>query len=108
MSLRFIGVPPIVSCVVLLLPAVFLSGLFHGNFELIQETVIEFAKILIYFLLLVTLVTDMARLRQFLRWIGVFSAAVTLIAVLRYHADIGLPAQAPKYNPGNKAVNQGP
>src|ERR1019366_5410730 len=33
MSLRFIGVPPIVSCVVLLLPAVFLSGLFHGNFE---------------------------------------------------------------------------
>ena len=32
---KFPGVPPIVTCVVLLLPAVFLSGLFHGNFELI-------------------------------------------------------------------------
>lgn len=91
LSLRFAGVPPVVTCVVLLLPSVFLSGLFHGNFELIQETVIEFAKVLIYFLLMIALVTDTAKLRQFLRWIGLCSAAVTLVAVLRYHADIALP-----------------
>jgi hypothetical protein len=92
---RFPGVPPIVTCVVALLPAVFLSGFFHGNFELIQETVIEYVKILIYFLLLIALVTDLARLRQFLRWIGLFSAAVTLVAVLRYHADAAAPPPPP-------------
>ena len=87
----------------LLLPAVFVSGFFHGNMELIQETVIEFVKILIYFVLLISLVTDAAKLRQFLWWIGLFSAAVTLIAVMRYHTDITLPPPLPKANPGNKA-----
>ena len=106
-SLRYPGVPPIVSCVVLLLPAVFLSGLFHGNFELIQETVIEFGKILIYFLLVISLVTDTTRLREFLHWIGLFSAAVTLAAVLRYHADITLPAPPAKVNFGNKNITHG-
>jgi hypothetical protein len=106
-SLRYPGVPPIISCVVLLLPAVFLSGFFHGNFELIQDTVSEFVKIIIYFVLLISLVTDTARLRQFLHWIALFSAAVTLVAVLRYHADIKLPAPPPKANPGNKDVMHG-
>ena len=32
---------------------------------------------------------------QFLRWIGLFSAAVTLIAVLRYHADVAAPPPPP-------------
>ncbi len=94
-TVRYPGVPPIVTCVVLLLPAVFLSGLFHGNTELIQETVTEYAKILIYFLLLISLVADVANLQRFLRWIALFSAAVTLVAVLRYHADVAQPA-APK------------
>jgi hypothetical protein len=106
-SLRYPGVPPVVSCVVLLLPAVFLSGFYHGNFDLIQDTVSEFVKIIIYFLLLISLVTDIGRLRQFLHWIAVFSAAVTLIAVLRYHADITLPAPPPKANPGIKSVMNG-
>jgi hypothetical protein len=106
-SLRFPGVPPVASCVVLLLPAVFLSGLFHGNSELILDTVTEFGKILIYFLLLISLVTDTVRLRQFLHWIGLFSAAVTLIAVMRYHADLALAAPPPKANPGTKDVMHG-
>jgi O-antigen ligase len=92
---RFAGVPPIGACVLLLLPAVFLSGLSHGNTDMMQDTVIEFAKVVVYFLLLISLLTDAAKLRQFLGWIGVFCAAVTLIAVLRYHADVAVPA-APK------------
>ncbi len=95
LSRRFPGVPPIVTCVVLLLPSVFLSGLFHGNFELIQDTVTEFAKVLIYFVLMIALITDMAKLRQFLRWIGLCSAAVTLVAVMRYHADVAVPPPSP-------------
>jgi hypothetical protein len=95
LSLRYPSVPPIVSCVLLLLPSIFASGFFHGNFELITETVIEFVKIVIYFVLLVALVVDVTKLRQFLHWIGLFSAAVTLVAVMRYHADIALPPPPP-------------
>ncbi len=106
-TLRFPGVPPIVSCVALLLPAVFLSGFFHGNFEVIQDTVTEYVKVLIYFFLLISLVTDLVRLRQFLRWIGMFSAAVTLIAVMRYHADAAAPPPPPKENNGKKEAMNG-
>ena len=59
-AVRYAGVPPIVTCVVLLLPAVFLSGLYHGNVELMQDSLIEYGKILIYFLLLIALITDTA------------------------------------------------
>ena len=104
---RFPGVPPIVTCVVLLLPAVFLSGMYHGNFELISDTVTEFVKIVIYFLLLVSLITDTAHLRKFLHWIALFSAAVTLVAVMRYHADIAVPPPPPKANPDKKDVLHG-
>ena len=106
-SLRFPGVPPIASCVLLLLPAIFLSGLFHGNTELIQDTIIEFVKIVIYFALLISLVTDTGRLRRFLLWISLFSAAATLVTVMRYHADIALPPPPPKANPGTKDVLHG-
>src|ERR1051325_270562 len=105
MSLRHAGVPPIVTCVVLLWPAVLFSGLAHGNTELLQETVLEYAKVLIYFLLLISLVTDLAKLRQFLCWLGVFSAGVTLIAVLRYHADIQLPQPPPTTTPGKNVMH---
>jgi O-antigen ligase len=106
-SVHFPGVPPIVSCVVLLLPAVVLSGLFHGNIALILDTVTEFGKVLIYFLLLISLVTDTARLRQFLHWISLFSAAVALVAVMRYHADIALPTRLPKADAGTKDAIHG-
>jgi hypothetical protein len=107
MSLRYPGVPPVVACVLLLLPAVFLSGLFHGNLEQIADTGVEFGKIVIYFLLLIALVVDMARLRQFLLWICLFSAAVTLIAVVRYHADIAVPPPLTKVDPHKKEVIHG-
>jgi hypothetical protein len=106
-SLRFPGVPPIVTCVLLLLPAIFASGFFHGDTELMQETTVEFVKIVIYFLLLISLVTDVAHLRKFLRWICIFSAAVTLIAVLRYHADLEGPPPVRKHNPGNQKTTHG-
>lgn len=102
---RFDGVPPIVVCVILLLPAVLLSGLTHGNVELLQETLIEFGKVLVYFLLLISLVVDLDRLRQFLRWIGIFSAIVTLVAIMRYHADIALPAPPPSAAKGEKKMH---
>ncbi len=90
-SLRPVGIPPVAACVFLTLPIVFFSGFSHGNIDLVLDTVIEFAKVVIYFVLLVALVVDVDRLRRFLRWIAIFSAMVTVIAVARYHADVAAP-----------------
>jgi O-antigen ligase len=106
-SQQFTGVPPIAGCVLLLFPAVLLSGLMHGNVELLFDTLIEFAKIVIYFLLLIALLTDLAKLRQFLTWLGIFCAVVTCIAVLRYHADIALPGTTPTATGATKNVIHG-
>jgi hypothetical protein len=102
---RYPGVPPIAGIVLAMFPAVILSGMMHGDSMLMIDTTIEFFKIVVYFLLLLCMVDSVERLRRFLYWIGIFSAAVTMIAVLRYHVDIELPT-APKkqYDPANKSV----
>jgi putative inorganic carbon (hco3(-)) transporter len=89
------GVPPIVGCVLGLFPAVLLSHLSHGNGEEALDQGIEFLKVLVYFLLLIGLVTTGARLRQLLLWLAMFSAALTAIAVLRYHAVTQAPEPPP-------------
>ena len=107
-SLRYPGVPPIVTCVVLLLPAVLLSGFFHGNVELIQDTAIEFVKVLVYFLLLIALVDrHCPGCGNSSAGSALFSAAVTLIAVLRYHADVAVARRRPGRSAGNKNVIHG-
>lgn len=77
------------------MPAVLLSHIANGNGEDAIEQGIEFLKILIYFLLLIAVVTTATRLRQLLLWLGMFSAALTLIAVLRYHAFEASPPVPP-------------
>src|SRR6516225_1599000 len=89
---RCAGVPPIAGCVLGLLPAVLLSHISRGNADEALEQGIEFGKVLAYFLLLLGLVTTTPRLRQFLCWLVLFSAAVTTIAVLRYHTNPAAPA----------------
>jgi hypothetical protein len=93
---RTAGVPPIAGCVLGLFPAALLSHLSNGNGADALEQGIEYLKVLVYFLLLIGLVTTTTRLRQFLFWMGMFSAALAIIAVLRYHADVtGPPPPAP-------------
>ncbi len=106
-TLRFPGVPPIAGIVLALFPAVVLSGMMHGDGDLLIDTTIEFLKIIVYFLLLLCMIDSVARLRRFLYWIGIFSAAVTMIAVLRYHADLGMPTAPVKREAGNKSKIHG-
>jgi hypothetical protein len=84
---------PVTLCVFGLLPAVLLSHLSHLEFERAAASGFEFAKVVVYYVLLVSLVNTPGRLRIFLLWVGIFSAAVTLLAVLRYHdvVEIELP-----------------
>lgn len=103
---RHSGVPPVAGCVLMLLPAVIASNLLGGNAEMLQDNATEFVKILVYFLLMLALVNSVARLRQFLVWLGLFSAVLAAIAVLRYHADIGNPAPAPQAQASSSGPRQ--
>ena len=76
---RCAAVPPIAGCVLALFPAVILSHVSHGNAEDALEQGIEFVKVLAYFLLFLGLVTTATRLRQFLYWLVLFCAALTLL-----------------------------
>jgi hypothetical protein len=92
---RVPGVPPIAGCVLALFPTVILSHLTQGNADEILGSGVEFFKVLIYFLLLLGLLTTAGRLRQFLLWLCVFCAALALIAVLRYHAGLDTQPTTP-------------
>jgi hypothetical protein len=96
---RCAGVPPVAGCVLGLFPAVVLSHVSQGNADEALDQGIEFFKVLVYFLLLLGLLTTTTKLRQFLYWLVLFCAALAAVAVLRYHADLGAPAPPPKKTP---------
>src|SRR5260370_4333302 len=104
---RCASVPPIAGCVLGIFPAVLLSHIAHGNGDEAFEQGIEFFKVLVYFLLFLGLVTTTTRLRQFLFWLGMFCAALTLIAVVRYHTYIAAPVQPPPPPAESSADNAG-
>lgn len=85
---------PISLCIVGLLGAVALSHLSHGRIgEAVSESC-EFAKLLIYHVLLVSLVNTPRRLRVFLWCLAALIVAHTALAVMQYHGMVDLPAMA--------------
>jgi hypothetical protein len=85
---------PISLCIVGLLGAVALSHLSHGRIgEAVSESC-EFAKLLIYHVLLVSLVNTPRRLRVFLWCLSALIVAHTALAVMQYHGMVDLPAMA--------------
>ena len=80
---------PITLCVLGLLLMGLLSNLTDAD-ALFTEGV-EFAKVVVYYLLLVAVVNTPARLRRFLLCLAAFAGVVTLLAVLDYHEVINLP-----------------
>jgi hypothetical protein len=105
---RSAGMPPITACVLGLLPAVILSHVSNGNMEEAVEQGTEFLKVIIYFVLLLGLVTTITRLRQFLLWLALFSAVLTCIAVIRYHGDTASPPPVPEEKPQDEPAGSGP
>jgi O-antigen ligase len=86
---------PLTACVLGILVALVLSHLAHLSFFGIKEGGVEFAKVVIYYLLLVGVVDSADRLRQFLVWVCAFMVGLTLLAVLNYNHVVDIPSMAP-------------
>jgi O-antigen ligase len=89
---RPLSTQPITLCVLGLLAATGLSHLAHLNLsEPALTGWLEFFKVVLYYLLLITIVNTPGRLRGFLLAFTAFAAVLTIVAVLQYHGAISLP-----------------
>ncbi len=85
---------PITFCVLMLLPTVFLSHITHADFYDARGDTIDFAKKVIYYMMIVGLVTTPARLRILLKWITPCIVALTALGLLQFHGFINYAALA--------------
>lgn len=92
---RSLKANPLTACVLGMLGALVLSHLAHLSFFGIKIGGVAFAKVVIYYLLLVGVVDSADRLRQFLVWVCVFMLALTMLAVLEYNQVVDIPSMAP-------------
>jgi O-antigen ligase len=81
---------PITLCVFGILLAVIVTPVLAGDLGETWRLGFHFAKVLVYYLLFVSVVTTPTRLRILLMSILLFCGIVTLLAVLRYHDVIQL------------------
>jgi O-antigen ligase len=86
---------PITICVLGMLPAVVFSLLVQGDTWNAREWAIEFSKVIIYYMLLVTLVRSPRRMSQFMIALALFSLVLNVVALLSYHKIIDLATVAP-------------
>jgi O-antigen ligase len=82
---------PITLCVFCLLPLVVLSQLGQSKGPEALDSGFAFFKVLVYYLLLVSLVNTPARLQIFMYWLIGCCLVLTLVTVLQFHNVIELP-----------------
>ena len=88
LSSRNLQTQPITVCVLPILPIMVLSSLAHFDFE--TEWWVIFAKNVMYYCLLVSLVSTGKRFRQFIFWLWAFSLTFAVMVLLQYHEVIHL------------------
>jgi putative inorganic carbon (hco3(-)) transporter len=88
---RVLVAQPIILCVLGLLPLAFLSLVGRLNLEDTKSLCWEYAKVLIYFLLLLANVGTPSRIRTFMGWLVVYIAVLTGLALLQWHEVIEIP-----------------
>lgn len=84
---------PITVCVAGLLVAAMLSHLSHGMMWGVRKAGIDFAMILVYYLLAVAVVNTPQRLQRLLTSLAIFAVIISTLALLQYHGAITLPEQ---------------
>lgn len=95
LSPQYLARQPIVACVLGLLAAVPLSLIGRGQLGQVSEDLPEFAKVVLYFLLLIAVVDTPARLRVFLGWLVVAVLGLTVLALMQFHGVIDVEALRP-------------
>jgi hypothetical protein len=79
---------PITWCALGMFPAVILSHLSHAQFGSAFEAGADFVKVMLYFLLVISLLTSYSRLRRFSFWLVAFVVVLTSLALLHYYEII--------------------
>lgn len=82
---------PVTVCIVGLLAAIVLSQLAQGSVWAARTGGTEFAKVVLYYLVLLAVLRTPERFRTFLGWLAVFFGGVALLALLQYHEIVNLP-----------------
>jgi hypothetical protein len=85
---------PVTACVLGLWVATALSHLSHANLGGTWTAAKDFGKVVVYYLLLVGLVSNPSRLRLFLYALVIYTSSVTVLALLQYHGAIDVDALA--------------
>jgi O-antigen ligase len=83
---------PITACVLGLTAAIPLSHLTHGQFGLAIAAAVDGSKLMLYYLLLVAVVSTPARMRRFLLCLAGFTIVLTTLALLQFHEVINIPS----------------
>lgn len=95
LSNRPLSTQPITLCVFGLLLAVPLAFGAMGNLNEAMRAGVYFAKVVVYYLLFVSLITTSARLHNLLRWLLIFGGVLTLLSVLNLEGVIHLQSLKP-------------
>jgi hypothetical protein len=103
LTLQHLETRPITICMFGVLIAVILSGLAQGDMAQAWDTSFGFAKIIVYYLLLVGTVTTTTRLRVFLASLIIFTVLGATLAILQYHEIIDLNDPEPEIGFTTKA-----
>lgn len=92
LSARSLARDPVTVCVVGMLAACVLSHLSHLYIWGARMSGTDFAKVLLYYLLLVALLDSAGRMRRFLYWLTSFIVVLTGLALLQYYDAIDIPS----------------
>src|SRR5207247_9343584 len=81
----------VLLCFLGVLPAIFLSQLPSFNFSEAWRTGFFFFKVLVYYVLLISVVNSGPRLKIFIGWLVCCCVLLALITLLQYHEVLTLP-----------------
>jgi O-antigen ligase len=83
---------PISVCVLGVLATVILSNLARMDFLMARTEGFEFAKVVLYYLILLSVLNTPARLCRFLTWLAVFTVVLAGLSLLHYHGFVHISA----------------
>lgn len=86
---------PVTACVLGFWAAGMVSQFARGQLAPGMEFGAEFGKVVLYFMLLVSVIDTPARFRSFLGWLVVFVCVIATLGLLQYHGAVDIPALAP-------------